>query len=415
MWIPLVTLVVCCKRHTVEKSQHENTGYLWSRLGKSSQKELASVRKTLVILGTGWGSYSVLKSINKQLYDVIVVSPRNHFLFTPLLCSTTTGTLEFRSIIEPVRNSGFRQTNHFHQAEATSVDLNKKQLTCSSVFHPYLTYTLNYDKLVIGVGALNNTFNVRGVNEHAFFLKELSHARQIRNRILSNFELAVQPEIDEEEQKRLLHTVIVGGGPTGVEFGAELYDFFVQDVSRLYRKCEKLVQVTLIESNKILSSFDKRLQSYAEKKIKERDRFNLVQSSVTEVKTNSVTLADGKILPCGLVVWSTGLAPRPFTHSIDVPKNKQGQILTNEYLQVLGDSSGSAYALGDCAEIRKLPLPCTAQVAERQGRYLAHCLNNVTSVNQLQPFQFKSMGMLAYIGGYKALSDLPEVKLQGKI
>lgn len=53
-------------------------------------------REKLVILGTGWGSYSVLSNINKQLYDVIVVSPRNHFLFTPMLCMTTVGTLEFR-------------------------------------------------------------------------------------------------------------------------------------------------------------------------------------------------------------------------------------------------------------------------------------------------------------------------------
>lgn len=56
----------------------------------------SSTRKRLVILGTGWGSYSVLRKVDKKLYDVIVVSPRNHFLFTPLLCSTTVGTLEFR-------------------------------------------------------------------------------------------------------------------------------------------------------------------------------------------------------------------------------------------------------------------------------------------------------------------------------
>ena len=55
-----------------------------------------SDRKKLIILGTGWASYSVLKKIDKKQYDVIVVSPRNHFLFTPLLCSTTVGTLEFR-------------------------------------------------------------------------------------------------------------------------------------------------------------------------------------------------------------------------------------------------------------------------------------------------------------------------------
>ena len=62
-----------------------------------------NTRKRLVILGTGWGSYSVLRKVDKKQFDAIVISPRNHFLFTSLLASTTVGTLEFRSIIEPVR------------------------------------------------------------------------------------------------------------------------------------------------------------------------------------------------------------------------------------------------------------------------------------------------------------------------
>ena len=77
-----------------------------------------------MILGTGWGSYSVLRSVNKKLFDVIVISPRNHFLFTPLLASTTVGTLEFRSIIEPVRNTGFRDEHHFHLSHAKYVQGN---------------------------------------------------------------------------------------------------------------------------------------------------------------------------------------------------------------------------------------------------------------------------------------------------
>lgn len=73
------------------------------RIRLSLQRNDERKREKLVILGTGWGSYSVLKKVDKKLYDVIVISPRNHFLFTPLLASTTVGTLEFRSIIEPVR------------------------------------------------------------------------------------------------------------------------------------------------------------------------------------------------------------------------------------------------------------------------------------------------------------------------
>lgn len=386
-----------------------------SRILSHLYKYLSSsqnIRPKLVILGTGWGGYSVLSYINKNIYDLIVISPRNYFLFTPLLCSTTVGTLEFRSIIEPVRKLGFREKDQFHLAHAISLDMKNKYVSCRNVFRPDIDYQLKYDKLIISVGALNNTYGITGVKEYAFFLKEVNDAVKIRNRILDNFELALEPNISDDEKKRLLHIVIVGGGPTGIEFGAELYDFVKQDVSRYYNKQKDLIKVTLIEEKKILSSFDKKLQAYAEKKIHQRDNFVLIKSAVIEVKPESVILSNGKKIPCGLVVWSTGLAPNEFIKSLNVPKTSNGRILTDNYLRILGDESKDAYAIGDCAEIQNLPLPATAQVAERQGRYLSKCLNKIDS-RDITEFHFKSMGMLAYIGDYTALTDLPEVKLQG--
>ena len=128
-------------------------------------------RKRLVVLGTGWGSYSVLRNINKKLFDVSVISPRNHFLFTPLLASTAVGTLEFRSIIEPVRNVGFRNEHDFHLSRAVAIDSSRQAVSCVSVLDSSLSYEVPYDVLVIGVGAESNTFGIPGVLEHAYFLK----------------------------------------------------------------------------------------------------------------------------------------------------------------------------------------------------------------------------------------------------
>lgn len=63
-----------------------------------------SKKKRVVVLGTGWGGTSFLKDLDISSYDVQVVSPRNYFAFTPLLPSVTCGTVEARSIVEPVRN-----------------------------------------------------------------------------------------------------------------------------------------------------------------------------------------------------------------------------------------------------------------------------------------------------------------------
>lgn len=61
-------------------------------------------KKRIVVLGTGWAGTSFLKDLDISSYDVQVVSPRNYFAFTPLLPSVTCGTVEARSIVEPVRN-----------------------------------------------------------------------------------------------------------------------------------------------------------------------------------------------------------------------------------------------------------------------------------------------------------------------
>ena len=141
-------------------------------------------RKKLVILGTGWAGYSVFKNINKRLYDVIVVSPRNHFLFTPLLNSTTVGTLEFRSIIEPIRNARFRDDHHFQLSKAIGLRPDEKKLICRADLSGK-EYDLEYDKLVIAVGCASNTFGISGVKQHTFFMKEIADARKVRDQIIS--------------------------------------------------------------------------------------------------------------------------------------------------------------------------------------------------------------------------------------
>ena len=152
---------------------------LWAR-GLASASALRTgdgERKRLVILGTGWAGYSLFQKVNKRIFDVIVISPRNHFLFTPLLASTTVGTLEFRSIIEPIRNKGFRDEHHFHLSSAVGLDPERQEVECVSTLDSRLSYRVPYDYLVIGVGANPNDFNVPGVKEHAFYLK-VSHCQK---------------------------------------------------------------------------------------------------------------------------------------------------------------------------------------------------------------------------------------------
>lgn len=103
-------------------------------------------KKKLVVLGSGWGAVSLLKSLKPGDYDVSVVSPDNYFLFTPLLPGVTVGTVEGRSIIEPVRKiiaKRHKNNARFFEAECIQIDLDKNQVVCKDQTGSYLFYLDN--------------------------------------------------------------------------------------------------------------------------------------------------------------------------------------------------------------------------------------------------------------------------------
>ncbi|XP_062187120.1 internal alternative NAD(P)H-ubiquinone oxidoreductase A1, mitochondrial-like [Phragmites australis] len=385
----------------------------------------------VVVLGTGWAACRLLKDVDTRTYDVVCVSPRNHMVFTPLLASTCVGTLEFRSVVEPVNRiqSALATSpgSYFFLATCSGIDTRKHEVYCTAASSEGLPsdpyhFKIAYDKLVIASGAEPLTFNIKGVEENAIFLREVSHAQEIRRKLLTNLMVSENPGLSEEEKRRLLHCVVVGGGPTGVEFSGELSDFITRDVRERYAHVKDYVRVTLIEANEILSSFDVGLRQYATNHLSKYG-VKLVRGIVKEVKPTEIILTDGAHVPYGLLVWSTGVGPSKFVRSLGVPKSPGGRIGVDEWLRV--PSAPDVFALGDCAGFLegtgRPVLPALAQVAEREGRYLARLLGRVAAqsggkahcagkADLGEPFVYKHIGSMASVGRYKALVDLRENK-----
>lgn len=169
-----------------------------------------SARKKVVILGTGWGGMSFLKNLDPTKYDVRVVSPRNYFVFTPLLPSVTSGTVEARSITEPIRRIIRNKDVKFVEAECTKIDAANKKVICKDASHLKCKgkeeFELEYDYLVVAVGATSNTFGTKGVVEYCNFLKEIEDAEKIRGRIVDCFETASLPHLSDEDRLLFLHS-----------------------------------------------------------------------------------------------------------------------------------------------------------------------------------------------------------------
>lgn len=416
-------------------------------------------KKTLVILGTGWGAVSLLKKLDTENYNVIVVSPRNYFLFTPLLPSCTTGTIEHRSIMEPIRNflRHKKAAVKFYEAEATKIDYQKKVVYInddSEIKGDISSTEVSFDMLVVGVGAENATFGIPGVREHSLFLKEVGDAQRIRKRIMDCCETATFKDQNPDEIKRLLHMVVVGGGPTGVEFAGELQDFFNDDLRKWIPDIKENFHVTLVEAlPNVLPMFSKQLIEYTEKTFKEETitiRTKTMVKNVTDkyIEAESTGPDGKKILeriPYGLLVWATGNALRPVVKDLmmQIPAQKDSRrgLAVNEYLVVKGTEN--IWAVGDCAVANYAP---TAQVAAQEGAFLARLFNQIAKteqveqelkqlseaqesapnkaardqvfaeikelqkrlrrVKQMGPFEYSHQGSLAYIGSEKAVADI---------
>ncbi|KAL8506665.1 hypothetical protein ACS0TY_017528 [Phlomoides rotata] len=320
-------------------------------------------KKRLLVLGTGWGGTSFLKHLDISNYDVQVVSPRNYFAFTPLLPSVTCGTVEARSIVEPVRNIIKKRNGEikFWEAECLSIDPVNKKVFCRSNIDESLAgsneFSLEYDFLVIAIGAKVNTFNTPGVLENCHFLKEVEDAQRIRRTVMDCFEKAVLPNLTEEERKMNLHFVIVGGGPTGIEFAAELHDFVHEDLVKIYPSVKDLVRITVIQSgDHILNTFDERISMFAEHKL-QRDGIEVLTGrrvmSVSDRMINMRMKATGVdvSMPHGMVVWSTGIGVRPVVKDFmeQIGQGNRRVLETDEWLRVKG--CDDVYALGDCATV----------------------------------------------------------------
>jgi NADH dehydrogenase FAD-containing subunit len=409
-------------------------------LSRTSSLSLAPGGETLVggsgegrvvVLGTGWGSFTLAKQLkdSPNVNKLRVVSPSNHFVFTPLLPSTAVGTLEFRCIQEPIRKV-LGGNGKFVQAKAQTVDPVEKTIVFESIYKDETErpekFMMKYDKLVIGVGVKTNTFGIESIKEGdgVHFLKHLYHARNIRNNIIESFEKASIPGTSEEERQRLLSFIIVGGGPTSCEFAAELHDFVTADAKRLYMHMVKYVKVTVVEAGPaLLGPFDRNLQNYTHGLFKDRNIDVRLATAVSGIEdyivdgfrfpARQAVLSDGTKLPFGTLVWSAGLSPVNFTKNCDLlPKSPNGRILVDEFLRVKG-FEGEIWAIGDGAVNEKSPLPQLAQVARQQGLYLGDVLNGKQKEDE-KPFTFFSLGSMASLGEMKGVYDGTSVGTPGQ-
>jgi NADH:ubiquinone reductase (H+-translocating) len=357
-----------------------------------------------LILGGGFAGGYVARLLGKR--GATIVSPENFMLYTPMLPEAASGTLEPRHVVVPLRMMCphadlilGRATGLDQARRSVRVETDDGQLT------------LEYENLVVALGAISRTLPIPGLADHALGFKTLADAIQLRNHVLRRLEAAAAAP-SEGQRRRELTFVFVGAGYAGVEALAELSDL-VRDALRYYPTLRHEPQhwVLVDAAPKILPEIPRSLGDYAAHQLEKRGVDIRVNTTLETVEPHAASLSDGERIHTSTVVWTAGVRANPANELFGLPLDERGRVLVEPTLRVEG--TPNVWSLGDGARVPNLATPGefdppTSQHALRQARRL---VKNLTG--KPKPYRYRMLGQVATLGRYKGIAQIPGVLLRG--
>jgi NADH:ubiquinone reductase (H+-translocating) len=355
-----------------------------------------------VILGGGFGGAYVARLLGER--GAAIVSPESTMLYTPLLPEVAAGAIEPRHVVVPLR----MMCPHADLVlgYARSIDEERRVVMVDTETG---TTEVEYDDLVVALGAKARLLPIPGLEEHGLGFKNLADAIHLRNHILGRLDAA---DADPDNAGRYLTFVFVGAGYAGVEALAELTEL-VRDALRHYPSLEAAPQqwVLVDAGPKVLAEIPRRLGHYAAEQLVRRGVDIRLQTTLQSVDSHGVVLSDGTRIETETLVWTAGVTPNPLVAELGLPLGDRGRIKVDSSLRVEGREN--VWALGDCAQVPNLATPDvfdppTCQHALRQSRRLAKNL-----AGESKPYRYRSIGQGATLGRDKGIADAMGVKLRG--
>jgi NADH dehydrogenase len=365
----------------------------------------------IVIVGAGFGGLACAKALGGAACRVTVVDRNNYHLFVPLLYQVATAGLSPADIAEAVRKI-LRRHRNIDVVLGTVVGVDRIQRTVQLSDGNAIAF----DILVLATGSAYNYFGRPEWEAYAPGLKSIADARALRSRLLRAFELA-EREPDPTRQRALLTTVIVGGGPTGVEIAgavAELARFTLVDDFRHVDPTS--ARIILVEAGpRILANFPDSLAKYAQQRLENLGVEVRVGTAVADIAPGHVMIDDER-LSVGTVIWGAGIRASPAGEWAGATLDHIGRACVRPDLSIAEEPD--IFVLGDSAFLvdpdTRRPLPGLAQVAQQQGRHLgAQLRRRLSGWPAMAPFRFSDRGNTAIIGRNAAIFDFGRRQLQG--
>lgn len=354
-----------------------------------------------MIVGAGFGGLRAARALAGKSFEVVLIDRHNYSLFHPLLYQVAAAELEPEEIVYPVRAIIRKWSNvRFLLADAKGLDLEHRRLLTESG-------SLEYDYLILATGSVTNYFGMGTPKQNAYDLKELNDAVRLRNQILTVFERAAR-ETDPQIRTALMTFVIVGGGPTGIEFAGALSELVRHALVKDYRELKvERTRIVLVEAaDRLLQALPVKLQRYALDRLHNLGVEVMLKRVVTEVEQDRIVFSDGGSIPTCTVLWVAGVRGSPLTEIPSLLLTRGSRIKVKPDLRLEGHSE--VFVIGDlaAAQAREGPLPMVAPVAMQQGHYVGKALVKRAKGLRAKPFRYFDRGTMSTIGRGKAAASI---------
>ncbi len=370
--------------------------------------------KKVVVIGGGFAGINFAKQLCKdKRFQITLVDRNNYHFFPPLLYQVATAFIEPSNISYPFRRMFQDKSNlRFHMGSLVKVDPQNNTVETD-------TGILDYDYLVLAIGAETNYFGIESVKQNALPMKTIDDALNLRNHLLLNLEKAVQSN-DPAEKVRRLNIVIAGGGPTGVEVAGMLAELGRYIAAKEYPEIKDLQShIYLVDASPVLLGPMSKGSQEEAKKVLSKLGVQIIQNTpVKDYVDGKVVLADGRTIETKALIWASGIIAREVPGIPATAVGKGRRLLVDAYNKV--NDTTNIYALGDLSFQTTDPNypnghPQLAQVAIQQGKTLAKNLTRSLDGEPMKAFSYYNKGSLAIISKYKAVADLPKVFFKGFI
>ncbi|GLI85608.1 NAD(P)/FAD-dependent oxidoreductase [Rossellomorea marisflavi] len=367
----------------------------------------------VVVLGAGYAGLMTVTRLQKQLgtndAEIILVNKNDYHYETTWLHEASAGTLHHDRVRYDIKGVVNTSKVNFLQASVEDIKVAEKKVVTDQG-------DVEYDYLVIGLGAEAETFGIQGLHEHAFTISNVNGARQIRDHI--DLQFATYKAEGEINDERL--TIVVGGaGFTGIEFLGELGNR-VPELCKEYDIDQKKVRIVCVEAAPmILPGFDPELVKYARAALEKKGVEFSIGTPLKEAREGSVLIAKSEDeieeLKAGTIVWAAGVRGSTLIEKSGI-ENMRARVKVNLDLRAPGHDD--IFVLGDCSlminEETERPYPPTAQIAMQQGET---CARNIAALvhgkDQLENFKPDIKGTVCSLGEDDAIGVVYGKKLTG--